>query len=124
VWDRLIEMGPTVEVSPAYLSGSEASAAYDNARIIAEEQGKSVFQELVDSHRERVLRERKKSVQAFAARRRSIERIGLPQVRAHRLLRLEQEERLWKKGIEEKETVVPELSAPLMVRVAAAGELT
>lgn len=124
LWDRMIEMDDGVKVAPGHLTGSAASDAFAAARAAAEANGRSVFQELVDRHRDRLLRERKKSVQAFAARRRAIERIGLPQVRDHRLGLLEQEEREWKVEMDAKENAIPELSAVLLVRVVTTGELS
>ena len=124
LWDRLIEMDDGVKVAPGHVEGAAATEAFDVARCAAEKNGKTVFQELVARHRERLLRERKKSVQAFAARRRAIERIGLPQVRNHRLGLLEQEERQWKTEMEAKEGAIPELSAVLLVRIVAAGDLS
>jgi len=123
VWDRLIEMDSDVVVVPASVTGDAATAAYDDARRAAEEHGMAVFRELVDDHRDRLRRERRKTVHAFAARRRAIERIGLPQVRSHRLAQLEQEERQWKTEMDAKENTLPELSAVVLVRVAAAGEI-
>ena len=124
LWDRLIEMDDGVKLAPGHVEGAIATEAFDAARYAAEKNGKAVFQELVARHRERLLRERKKSVQAFAARRRAIERIGLPQVRNHRLGLLEQEERQWKTEMEAKEGAIPELSAVLLVRIVAAGDLS
>ena len=40
---------------------------------------------LFSTHRRSLDQENQKTTQAFASRRRAIERIGLPQVRAHRL---------------------------------------
>jgi hypothetical protein len=123
IWDRLIEMDDAMKVAPAFLTGAAAADAYTAARKVAEEGGEAIFRELVDTHRERFLRERTKSAKAFAARRRAIERIGLPQVRDHRLGQLEQEERRWTSEMEAKESTIPELSAVLLVRIAAVGEL-
>jgi len=123
LWDRLIEMDDTRKVAPAMLTGTGAADAYSAAREVAEEAGEAVFQELVNTHSERLLREQTKRGQAFASRRRAIERIGLPQVRDHRLGQLEQEERQWAVEMSAKEGAIPELSAVVLVRIAASGEL-
>ncbi|HUS84503.1 MAG TPA: hypothetical protein VMX56_05130 [Anaerolineales bacterium] len=62
-------------------------------------------------------REREKGEFAFAARRRSIERIGLPAVRMHRLAQLEQEERVWRDELLAKKQVIPEMIPLAIVRV-------
>ena len=84
---------------------------------IAEEHGRSIYDELVQEHRLRLAREREKGAYAFAARRKIIERIGLPQVRDYRLNLLHQEERSWYKELERKAQVYPEMVPLLVVRV-------
>jgi hypothetical protein len=54
---------------------------------------------------------------AFAARRRSIERIGLPQVRNFRLNRLAQEERSFQAQLDQKIHAYPDLVPRLVIRV-------
>lgn len=60
---------------------------------------------------------------AFAARRRAVERVGLREVREYRLRQLEQERRDWEALVRERETrLAPELRALLVVRVRGADE--
>lgn len=121
VWDRLVEMREETAIRPAALTGEAAIQAYEATRRIAEEHGRGLFLELAEAHRQRLQRERKKSMQAFAARRRAIERIGLPQVRSHRLAQLEEEERTWNADFTSRENSLPELTAVLLLRVEVAG---
>jgi hypothetical protein len=58
----------------------------------AEQHGRAIYEALVQEHMARIAREREKANYAFAARRRTTERIGLPQVRDYRLNLLAQEE--------------------------------
>ena len=69
-----------------------------------------------------IMRERKKGAHAFSSRRRAIERLGLPQVRAHRLRILEDEEQVWSRELALREAALPDLTAVLMVRVAPTGD--
>ena len=125
VWDRLIAMdGRGVVVSDQTVVGDHAIAAFEQARAEAERHGKSVFGALMDDHRERQAKQRKKGRVAFDSRRKAIERIGLPQVRNHRLRELEKEEVDWKKRIDEQEAVFPELTPLLVLRVASPEELS
>ena len=71
----------------------------------------------------RIARERKKGTHAFAARRRAIERLGLPQVRAHRLRQADEEERAWTAELSTREAAVPDLAAILLVHIVRAGSL-
>jgi SNF2 family DNA or RNA helicase len=122
VWDRLIEQGPGVRIMGRPLGGEDARSAYENARRLAEEHGRGSYQELVAEHRARTERERRKTERVFSARRRAVERIGLPQVRAFRLAQLQDEEREWRSRMERADRALPVLTPLLVVRVAGAGD--
>jgi hypothetical protein len=124
VWDRLIEGTAELSDPPAALIGEPAARAYEESRREAEIHGKPVFLELQEAHRNRIQRERRKSLHAFESRRRAIERVGLPQVRSHRLAQLEREQHGWTASMSAKEAAVPELSAILLLRVASTGDRT
>ena len=61
--------------------------------------------------------EREKAEYAFAARRRAIARIGLPQVRDYRLSLLEQEEMALLQELDQKAQVLPEMVPLIVLRV-------
>ena len=121
VWDRLIEMDDSIVVLPDRLTGNAAASTFQETRKHAETHGQGVFRELLDDHRQRLQRERRKAMHAFSARRRAIDRIGLPQVRNHRLAQLEHEERDWKSEMAAKEAALPDLTAIAFVRVEPMG---
>ncbi|RLB88844.1 MAG: hypothetical protein DRH50_14590, partial [Deltaproteobacteria bacterium] len=77
----------------------------------------TIYDELVQIHRERLTHERDKGAYAFAARRRAVERIGLPQVRDHRLTVLEWEEREWSARLERRAQIIPEMVPLLLIRL-------
>ncbi len=104
-------------------NGPEAATAYENGRQAAEDQGEPIYRQLAADHRDRLVRERGKGRHAFASRRRTIQRVGLPEVRQHRLRRLAEERRAWERRTAARERAVPELAAILFVRVAGKGEL-
>ena len=121
VWDRLIEMDDSIVVLPDRLTGNAAASTFRETRKHAETHGQGVFRELLDDHQQRLRRERRKATHAFSARRRAIDRIGLPQVRNHRLTQLEHEERDWKSEMAAKEAALPDLTAIAFVRVEPTG---
>ncbi len=121
VWDQLIEGNADLSGSPEVLNGENASHAYQLSRREAEKHGEPVFRELLDGHQKRIQRERRKTIHAFEARRRAIDRIGLPQVRSHRLSQLEREKAAWTTSMGAKEAAIPELSAVIVLRVAPTG---
>jgi superfamily II DNA or RNA helicase len=115
VWDLLLSVNPEVK---GYLEIDEARKAFNRLSEAAEEQGRAIYDELVQEHHARLIREREKDEYAFAARRNIIQRIGLPQVRDYRLNLLGQEERVWNEEIERKAQVYPEMVPLLIVRIA------
>lgn len=114
IWEQLLTMTPGIR---EYLSSEDASLAFLRAFEAAEVHGKNLYEELLQKHRDRLAKERGKGEYAFAARKRAIERIGLPAVRTHRLAQLELEEREWKGSLERKSLVTPEMVPLLLVRL-------
>jgi len=114
IWDQLLTTPPTIL---RHLDIETSHQAFERLLEAAERQGKTIYDELVQAHRERLVREREKGEYAFAARRRAIERIGLPQVRNHRLSLLEQEEERFHEQLERRTRILPEMAPLLLVRV-------
>ncbi|MDN5318968.1 MAG: hypothetical protein PWR00_931 [Thermovirga sp.] len=83
----------------------------------AHREGESIYSEIIRIHRENIERERTKKKYVFAARRRTIERIGLPQVRSHKLAALDREERRCEEELKSLERVLPELIPLVIARV-------
>jgi SNF2 family DNA or RNA helicase len=121
IWERLIDQPMGLSQAGEEISGSAAADAFDAGRKAAEVQGAAVFEELAAAHQMSIMRERKKGTHAFSSRRRAIERLGLPQVRAHRLRILGEEEQSWIQELAAREAALPDLAAVLMVRVAPMG---
>jgi len=114
LWNQLLSATPDVQ---RHLDMDESKEAFDRLAEIAEEHGRAIYDELVQEHRMRLTREKEKGEYAFAARQRVIERVGLPQVRDHRLTLLQQEERTWSEELERKAQVYPEMVPLLLIRV-------
>ncbi|MCK8604076.1 DEAD/DEAH box helicase [Desulfoferrobacter suflitae] len=114
VWDQLLMASPKV---CSILDTQVSQTVHAQMHKAAEEQGKPIYEALVQEHRARIAREREKADYAFAARRKTIERIGLPQVRNYRLALLAQEEKTFQQQLDERAHVYPEMVALLMIRV-------
>ncbi|MCB1057760.1 MAG: DEAD/DEAH box helicase, partial [Acidobacteria bacterium] len=129
VWDHLISHGgvaslPGAEVASEVLAEepSREEDWFEASRRAAEQHGASLYQGLVEEHQRRLSRERSKGRHAFEARRRAIHRVGLPQVRDHRLRQLAEDKRTWEDRMAAQEQAVPELAPILVVRVVREGE--
>ena len=124
VWERLLELeAETVHLTPGALVGESAVGAYDETRRRAEEVGRPLYDEILSSHRRHLEQEKQNLVQAMSSRKRAIERIGLPQVRDHRLAQLADEERTSSTALLQRARAFPELTAIVVVRVAPPGEV-
>lgn len=114
IWEQML-VGK-VEVGHL-LTGENAAQAFSRVWESAIVEGKPIYDELVQKHRQQLDRERDKGEYAFKARRRAIDRLGLSQVRTHRLTLLAQEERAWREQLNRKAEVTPELVLVLLVRL-------
>ena len=122
VWDRLVELAEGLEVLPAAATvDGTAERAFEQSRAAAEQQGKATFDELLQRRRERLAMQSRKMNITFSARRRAIERLGLPQVREFRLAQLADEEAAKRRDVEARVQALPELSPMLLVAVAHTG---
>jgi superfamily II DNA or RNA helicase len=118
VWDQLLAASAQVRV---VLDNAASQAAFEKLQSAAEEHGKPIYEALLQEHRGRIVREREKADYAFAARRKTVERIGLPQVRNYRLNLLAQEERSFQEQLDQKAHALPELFPLIVIRVEGSG---
>ncbi|WYL94113.1 MAG: hypothetical protein HEQ35_09825 [Gloeotrichia echinulata IR180] len=114
IWEQLL----TIEVEiQKHLTVEEAPKAFARVWEAASLQGKTIYEELVRKYQQQLELEQEKCLYAFAARRRAIERIGLPQVRDYRLTQLAQEEKAGSEAMQQSLEVTPELVPLLLMRV-------
>jgi hypothetical protein len=118
IWDRLLEDRPEVE-QMGTKTGPDVEAVFLRLRSEAESQGEDAFHELHARHQQRLKREQEKGHYAFQVRREALNRIGLPEVRQHRLKRLGEEEKAWADEMRKREQVLPELQPVVLLRVEA-----
>jgi superfamily II DNA or RNA helicase len=118
IWDQLLMATPNIV---SVLSAEASRPAFTQLQKSAEEHGKPIYEMLVHEQQARIAREREKADYAFAARRKAIERIGLPQVRNYRLNLLTQEERSFIDQLDQKTHAYPEMVPLLVIRVEGGG---
>ncbi len=90
---------------------------YKFAKQQAEDSGVTTFEALKNKYTENLAQEKEKVEYGFKARERSIERIGLPEVKAYRLSKLQHEQKQWQGDFAERKKIKPELNALLMLRI-------
>lgn len=118
VWDRLIEQAFKSTGAPAPVD----STALHASRVAAEARGEELMAPMIDVRTARLARERRSGERAFGARRRAIERLGLPQVKQKRLAELERELDQWTIRLRDMDRSVPGLDPVLFLRVAREGD--
>ena len=119
VWDRLIAAdADAASIDPLGVVDDEAVTAYEAQRAEAERQGKAVFETMLAAHASRLTRERRKGGYSYTARRRNIERLGLPEVRAYRLRQLDADHRAWEAQMEARARALPDLRPLAAIRIA------
>jgi superfamily II DNA or RNA helicase len=118
IWDQLLEDQPDVE-QMGTKSGEYVQLVFGRLRSDAERQGEDAFHELYARYKQRLKREQEKGRYAFQVRQDALNRIGLPEVRQHRLKRLAEEEKAWAHELRDREQVLPELQAVILLRVEA-----
>lgn len=118
VWDALVSGGLDVT---GCLDETASGQAHRNLMSLAEEYGSDTHDVLLQRMRGKLEGEAARGEQAFAARRRVIRRVGLPEVRDYRLRQLEREESVWQEQMQAAHQVVPELRAVIVARVQSAN---
>jgi superfamily II DNA or RNA helicase len=118
IWDAWLEERPDIE-QVGSRAGSEAEATFRRLRDDAERLCEDAFHDLHRRHQDRLKRERERGQYAFEVRRLALGRLGLPEVRQHRLNRLSDEERDWAAELQRREQILPELQPVVLLRVEA-----
>jgi superfamily II DNA or RNA helicase len=118
IWDALMEDRPEVEVVGTK-TGTEVELVFRRLRTEAERLGENAFHELYARHQQRLKREQEKGQYAFQVRREALGRLGLPEVRLHRLKRLGYEELAWADELRKREQILPDLQPVILLRVEA-----
>lgn len=112
IWDHLLTSTHQI-VSNSNLSKDKLEQILN----IAKEQGESIYKELVEKNKEHLDIEKERMEYNFKAKRRAIEKIGLSQVRNHRLMQLAEKEQIMKKRFEERRIdLIPELFPIILIR--------
>lgn len=84
---------------------------------VAEREGEAIFNGLHQAYLRQLERDIEKTEFSFSARRRAIDRIGLPEVRQYRTRQLELEQQEWERRAALKQQVFPQLSLMLVVEI-------
>ncbi len=79
--------------------------------------GKIYTNALQQAHIASLAREEDRGMMAFGSRRKTIERLGLPEVRQYRLARCDAEEGEWQQELQSARQIIPEIRPLLLMRI-------
>ena len=119
IWDAL-QNAPCIITD--VLDQEASHKAHAEALAAAEQVGQFLFDDLQQEHLDSVARERERGQSAFSARRKSIERVGLPEVRRHRMAECDADEKAWRAELATAQKAVPELRTLLLMRIDGGQE--
>jgi hypothetical protein len=100
-----------------HIDGDDAVQVYQELLRASEAHSRAAFEQLLQKHTVFIDTERQKTRFSFQARRRAVERLGLPEVRNYRLKQLAFEEEERYRQIEQMAEVHPILDPLLMLRI-------
>jgi hypothetical protein len=114
IWDALQTEEAQVQ---ANLDQDKSITAYGHLQEAAEQAGQEMFDNLQQAHLTSVAREEERGIISFASRRKTIERVGLPEVRQFRLSRCDADESEWRHELQSARQIVPEIRPLLMLKI-------
>jgi hypothetical protein len=118
IWDSL--QSEVLKVL-ASMEPDQSIAIYNRLLQVCEDEGKELFDALQQEHQSAIAREEERGAVAFSARRRAIERAGLPEVRYYRTKQCNIEEAGWRRELESARQIVPEIRPLLLMRIMKGG---
>lgn len=118
IWD-ILQTSPAQVVD--VLESADSMKVHNELYVAAENTGQEVFESMRLVHRESIQREEERGTVSFAARRKAIEKVGLPEVRQFRLNQCILDETEWRKQLQVANDVMPEIRPLLLLRVLPGG---
>lgn len=114
IWDALQTNDCEVKMS---LDLEQSSILATKLHEAVEESGQQLFHNLQQAHKDAIHTEQERGRISFEARRRAIQRIGLPEVRQHRLNKCGIEEKVWLTEIESVREAIPDIRTLLILKI-------
>lgn len=114
IWDSMLTIEPKIIKIAEH---DESIEIFNLLNQEAEKSGQKLFEDLKAEHLSSIFREENRGTIAFSSRRRTIERVGLPEVRQYRLNRCDEEESEWKSELDSARQIVPEIRPLLIMKI-------
>ena len=114
IWDQLLTNDIRIE---SMMDSNESIVTGEKLLSAAEKAGQEIFDSMQDAHFSAVAREEERGMIAFASRRKAIDRLGLPEVRQFRLVRLDEDESHWRRELQSARQIMPEMRPLLILNI-------
>lgn len=114
IWDALQTAEAKVQGT---LEPDESIAAHERLQEAVEQAGQELFNGLQQAHLASIAREEERGAVSFVSRRKSIDRVGLPEVRQFRLSRVDIDESEWRHELQSARQIVPEIRSLLILQI-------
>lgn len=117
VWDAVCSK--EFEILPQDLAvySSLHQSIYALMHKVAQEEGKAIFESMLTANQTDLDNQFEKGKYSFNARKKAIERVGLPEVRQFRLRQLSSEYALWIQDIDKKRRVIPDMVLHAIIEI-------
>ncbi len=114
IWDQLLTQEPQIlrMLSPE-MSVHCFETLYETAATV----GQELFNQLKTSHEKAFEREYQRGATAFSSRKKTIYKVGLPEVRNYRLQRLQEDKLQWQRELKNAAQVIPDIRPLLMFSI-------
>ena len=113
IWDELLNDKTHIIGCDDCFIASQSNTLLEQAQA----HGKVLYEGLMNGHLQRLDAERKKVEYAYSARKRLIDKVGLPEVRNYRFAQLSKEKDALLKVISQRKDVIPKMKPLVILRV-------
>lgn len=117
VWDAVCSKEFDILPQDLAVDSSLHQSIYALMHKAAQEEGKAIFESMLTANQTDLDNQFEKGEYSFNARKKAIERVGLPEVRQFRLRQLSSEYALWLEGIDKKRRVIPDMVLHTIIEI-------
>lgn len=117
VWDAVCSKEFEILPQDLAVDSSLHQSIYALMHKVAQEEGKAIFESMLTANQTDLDNQFEKGEYSFNARKKAIERVGLPEVRQFRLRQLSSEYALWLRDIDKKRRVIPDMVLHAIIEI-------
>ncbi|EMN9019191.1 DEAD/DEAH box helicase family protein [Morganella morganii] len=117
VWDAVCSKEFEILPQDLAVESSLHQSIYALMHKVAQEEGKAIFESMLTANQTDLDNQFGKGEYSFNARKKAVERVGLPEVRQFRLRQLSSEYALWLQDIDKKRRVIPDMVLHTIIEI-------